>query len=149
VIIDMKQNKLKKYQAQVHSHCRLCGQLNQNGFKLEFVTCEDGSVETEFACVREFMGYENHLHGGVIASLLDSAMTNCLFAQGKVAVTAELKVRYRKSVDINEKAVVRAWIDESLSKLYVLKAELLQNKIVKVTAIGKFMDQPNLYNVGN
>jgi acyl-coenzyme A thioesterase PaaI-like protein len=35
------------------------------------------------------------LHGGVISSILDGTMTNCLFAHGTVAVTAELRVRFR------------------------------------------------------
>jgi len=94
------------------------------------------------------MGYEDQLHGGVISSLLDSAMTNCLFSHGKTAVTAELKVRYRKPVLVGVNAVIRAWIHESFSRLCILKAEVLQDDEVKVKATGKFVEQTGLSKKG-
>lgn len=90
------------------------------------------------------MGYADQLHGGVISSLIDSAMTNCLFSQGKTAVTAELTVRYYKPVLIGINAVVRAWVEESYSKLSLVKAALLQDEDVKVKARGKFIEQTAL-----
>lgn len=38
--------------------------------------------------------YEGQLHGRVISSLLDAAMTHCLFHHGIEAVTGELYVRF-------------------------------------------------------
>jgi acyl-coenzyme A thioesterase PaaI-like protein len=37
----------------------------------------DGGVEAHFDCSRIFEGYSHRIHGGVIAALLDGAMTNC------------------------------------------------------------------------
>jgi len=111
---------------------------------LEFALLEEGSVETAFNCDKAFEGYANVLHGGVISSLLDGAMTSCMFAHGCSSVTAELNVRFRHLVVTGETATVRAWITRSAPPLYILKAEMLQDDQVKATATGKFMDQLNL-----
>ena len=77
----------------------------------------------------------------MIASLLDGAMTNCLFAQGHVAMTAELKVRYRKPVVIGQEMTIRAWIKRSLPPLHLLEAELKQEGCIKAIASAKFMER--------
>jgi len=130
-------------QSQVHANCVVCGSCNERGLGLEFALLEDGGVETAFSCDNAFEGYANVLHGGVISSLLDGAMTNCMFAHGCAAITAELNVRFRHPVVTGQAATVRAWITRSAPPLYVLKAEVLQAGRVKATATGKFMDQPN------
>ncbi len=79
------------------------------------------------------------LHGGVIATLLDAAMTNCLFAHGHCGVTADLRVRYRHPVVSGEACVLRARIERAAAPLFVLTAELRQNGRCKATATGKFM----------
>ena len=127
-----------------HKNCVVCGPSNDRGLHVQFVTLADGGVEASFACNRAFEGYTGSLHGGVISALLDSAMTNCIFAHGHTPVTAELKVRYRHPVVTDRIAVVRGWIKRSSLPLYLMEAELLQDGQVKATATGKFMDQPQL-----
>ncbi len=75
-----------------------------------------------------------------MATLLDSAMANCLFAHKRPAVTAELSVRYRHPVATTTEIIVRAWIIKSHRPLHLLKAELKQNGEIKATATAKFYD---------
>ena len=77
----------------------------------------------------------------MIASLLDGAMMNCLFAHGHVAMTGELKVRYRKPVVIGQEMLISAWIMRSLSHLHLLEAELKQEGCIKATASAKFVER--------
>jgi acyl-coenzyme A thioesterase PaaI-like protein len=107
--------------------------------RLQFVLLHDGSVQTVFPCNADFEGYPGFLHGGVISTLLDGAMTNCLYANATTGVTGELKVRFRHPVATGRNAVVRAWIHDKAPPLHVLKAELLQDEQVKANAVGKFM----------
>ena len=65
--------------------------------------------------------------------LLDGAMTNCLFAHGQAAVTAELTVRYRHPVATQRPALLRAWIEESRAPLRVIAAEITQGGQIKAT----------------
>jgi acyl-coenzyme A thioesterase PaaI-like protein len=126
--------------ANVHPHCVVCGSGHPRGLGLECTPRPDGSVEGEFSGGALFEGYVGRLHGGVIAALLDGAMTHCLFAHGRKAFTAELVVRYRQPVAAADALAVRAWLTDSRARLHLLKAELRQNGQVKVTAVGKFIE---------
>jgi acyl-coenzyme A thioesterase PaaI-like protein len=97
-------------------------------------------IEASFDCRADLQGYDGVLHGGVVCMLLDGAMTNCLFAQGRSAVTAEMQVRFRHPVQIHRRAVVRAWIESSIGVFQVLQAEIRQDDRVMATATGKFFD---------
>jgi len=78
------------------------------------------------------------LHGGVSAAVLDAAMTHCLFHRGIRAVTADLRVRYVKTVPLNHAVEVRAWVMDATPPLYRLKAELALNGDVLVWAQATF-----------
>jgi acyl-coenzyme A thioesterase PaaI-like protein len=120
-----------------HRNCIVCGRAQG----LEFY-CRDGEVIAEIECRRFFEGYAGMVHGGVICAVLDGAMTNCLFAAGRAAVTGDLHVRFRKPVAARGTATVRAWIEESLPPLHRVAAELQQDGEVKATARARFMESP-------
>lgn len=122
-----------------HPHCLLCGNRNPQGLQLHFDDDGDGRVSTRFKGRRILQGYEGILHGGVIASLLDSAMTNCLFRQGIRAMTGELNIRYRHPVPCYEELLLRAQIMEARGSFYELKAELLIGEQIMARAAAKFI----------
>lgn len=146
--IESVQAGWRQMRAQAHSNCVVCSRSNGRSLQLKFAASDDGHVQASFDCDQAFEGYAGMLHGGVIASLVDGAMTHCMFAHGTPAVTAELTVRFRHPVVVGTAATVRAWIDRSLSPLHVLKAEVVQGMQVKATAAGKFMEQPHLADGG-
>ena len=111
------------------------------GMNLVFLPDDSGGVKCLFQPSDSFQGYDGLVHGGVIAALLDGAMTNCLFAYGHEALTAELKVRYRQPVLVDDEITVRAWIAKNSTRLYQMQAELVQNNCVKVIATAKFMEK--------
>lgn len=125
-----------------HPSCVVCGSANPHGLGIEFTCAADGSVRGELADATGFQGYTGQVHGGIIAALLDGAMTNCLFAHACEAMTAELKVRYRHPVLAAAAITVRARLAESHGPLLLLRAELVQHGRVKATATGKFMAVP-------
>ncbi|MFP4054653.1 MAG: PaaI family thioesterase [Phycisphaerae bacterium] len=139
---DPRQDVLERTRRDAHPMCVVCGRSSDCGLGLRFRVLGDGSVSADFRCNCDHQGYEGVLHGGVISSLLDGAMTNCLFASGVTAVTAELKVRFRHPVDLDEPMSVRAWQTRSQSPLHVLSAEIVQAGQVRATAAGKFMERP-------
>lgn len=123
-----------------HSNCVVCSPSNLAGLGVNFEVLEGGGVETVFECDENLEGYRGLIHGGIISALLDGAMTNCVFARGHVAVTAELKVRFKHPVTVGSPAIVRAWIDRHCRSLYFVAAEFIQNDEIKATAEGKFLD---------
>jgi len=127
-------------QSRLHSQCILCGADHPQGLRLAFNTDANGRVKAEFPCDRMYQGYDGYLHGGVIAALLDSAMTNCLFAHGRAALTGELNVRFLKPVVVNEPAIVSARVVESFPPLFRMEADLRQNGQSMARAAAKFME---------
>jgi len=122
-----------------HSRCIVCGRRNGQGLHVKFLVQPDGCVEATFPCDDVFQGFRGRLHGGVIAMLLDAAMTHCMFAHRMDGMTGELNVRYYHPVDTEEPARIRAWIDQSTHWLHLLRAELAQHDVVKAVASGKFI----------
>lgn len=141
VTTEPAQNLLEQTRASAHPHCVVCGRAADCGLDLSFRLRRDGGVEAEFECVRRYQGYEGLLHGGVTSSLLDGAMTNCLFAHGIAAVTAEMTVRFRHPIAVSQSLVVRARIMRSERPLHVVDAEIIQDDQVKAKASGKFMER--------
>jgi len=108
---------------------------------LRFAVEDDGSVRATFQPDPAYEGYNGILHGGVISTLLDAAMTNCLFAHGRCGLTAELCVRFRHPVLSNSLLQLRAYVERASPPLFVLRGELRQAGQVRATAVGKFLDK--------
>jgi uncharacterized protein (TIGR00369 family) len=134
---------MKTVRNREHGNCVVCSRSNGVGLGVVFAVSGEGAVEARFGCEKEYEGYNDVIHGGVISSLIDGAMTNCVFAKGYVAFTAELTIRFHRPVAVGSPALVRARIEKTFRPLHYLKAELLQDGVVKVTAEAKFMERPD------
>ena len=104
MVTELGQTELRETRAQAHSNCAVCSPTNSRSLCLKFAASDDGGVQARFNCDKAFEGYTGMLHGGVIASLLDGAMTNCMFAHCTPATTAELNVRFRHPAVISRLA---------------------------------------------
>ncbi len=101
-------------------------------------------IRASFHVKDDLQGYPGILHGGVIASVIDGAMTHCVFARGIAAVTVEMKLKFRNPVQTGKDASVHARLVESVHGLYTLEAEITQSEQVMVTAVAKFLEKPRL-----
>ena len=132
-----------------HPACLVCGIGRSNGLALRFEQMTDGSVAACFDCRAEFQGYPDRLHGGVVAMLLDAAMTHCLFARHIAGLTAKLNIRYHRGVKLDVPVLVRANIVDAAPPLYYLKAEIVQNDQVCASAKATFWDSATLEDDGD
>ncbi len=80
------------------NRCFGCGPANQTGLRLEFLLAEDGSVVSFPVVANAFEGHPGYLHGGVIATLLDEAMSKAVRAQGSTSMTRKIEVDYLRPV---------------------------------------------------
>jgi len=138
---DLAQIRLVNNQTEAHPFCFVCSGSNPMGLALRYAPQPDGSVSAKFLGHSALEGYSGLLHGGVIAAMLDGAMTNCLFAHGIRGLTAELKVRYHESVAASEEVFLQAWLEDDAHELFQLRAKLKQRGAVKASATGKFLKQ--------
>lgn len=123
----------------VHTNCLLCGNKNPWSQRIKFYESKEGEVCGEFQANSKLQGYDGILHGGVITSLLDSAMTHCLFHRGIQAVTGDLYVRFLHSVPCDSFLNIRASILSAGSSLYKVRAELICKEQIMAKAEAKFV----------
>ena len=119
-----------------HSNCMACGSNADLG--LHFQASGSG-IKASLRLKPEWQGYSGALHGGMTATLLDAAMTHCLFHQGIEAMTAELKIRYLAPVSCPDSIELEAQLVERRKLVYELVAELRSAGVVKARAKAKFM----------
>lgn len=124
-----------------HAHCLLCGARNEQSWGLSFGPAGDATVSARFQAHPGLQGYEGVLHGGVVASLLDAAMTHCLFHHGVQAVTGDLHIRFVEPVSCRALVEIRARVLRAAPPLYRLRAELLDGGRLLAWAEGRFMQR--------
>ncbi len=99
-------------------YCFACGKANPIGFHLE-IKEEGDCVKANFRMRREYEGYANIIHGGIIATLLDELIAWACRKKGYSALTAELKVRLKKAVYVGEEVEITGRIlDKKRNILY-------------------------------
>jgi acyl-coenzyme A thioesterase PaaI-like protein len=122
-----------------HDFCLMCGEKNPISMKLRFMADDSGKVYADFKGHFGLQGYTSIMHGGVICSLLDAAMTHCLFAHGIEAVTGELKVKFHSSIPFDAPLKLVAEISKSMSPLYILTSTIFFGSKRMAEAEAKFM----------
>jgi acyl-coenzyme A thioesterase PaaI-like protein len=143
VTTEENQAKMDKIARQEHAECFLCGKNLPHGLRLQFCVQPDQAIQADYLPEATRQGYRGILHGGVIASLLDSAMTHALFAHGIVAVTVRLSVRYRHPIRIGVPVMVRGWVVDAKLPVCNVAAEIRQEGRHLAQASGLFMASPN------
>lgn len=104
-------------------YCFVCGKDNPIGIKAKFKTAE-GYSSSELVLSKEYQGWSNIIHGGIIAAVLDEACVYAGNSLGFNTVTAELKVRFKKPLTPNERVIVEAHAKVLKSKLIIAQASL-------------------------
>lgn len=119
----------------------VCGdpEHNPGTLGLDFVGDDDGGVAARFRPTARHQGYAGLLHGGMICTLLDAAMTNCLFVRGIAALTAEMTVRFVAPVALGQEVEVAAHLVERRRNLCGLEASMTANGRLLARAVAKFM----------
>ena len=126
---------------QSHSDCMVCGQNehNSDSLGLMFSRHLDGSVSAPFVVGSKHQGYTGLLHGGMTSTLLDAAMTHCLFMQGIQALTAELTVRFMAPIYLGQTITAYAKLLGQRRGVYQLEAWLMTEDQRVARASAKFI----------
>ncbi|MFW6033078.1 MAG: PaaI family thioesterase [Phycisphaeraceae bacterium] len=128
-------NKLSRRE---HPDCFVCGDPRIPGLKLTFREDQTG-VFAECDCLDHWQGYPGQVHGGIIAWMIDGAMTHALFARGIAAVTADLRLRYRHPVELGRPVNIRADVTRESPPLFVVEAAIEQAGRLCARGEAKFM----------
>jgi uncharacterized protein (TIGR00369 family) len=92
--------------------CFVCGKANEHGLKLTFHSSK-GTTLSEFVLPKNFQGYKNIIHGGIVSAILDEAMIHAAMAGGHSPVSAEITVRFKQPLSAGQPAIVEAVLTQS------------------------------------
>lgn len=107
-------------------YCYACGAENPQGLRIDWKV--EGAVTTAtFTPQRIHQGWKGIVHGGILATLLDEAMTRLAWVARGGALTAEMKVRYLQPVKVGDPIQIRGEITGENRKIVFLKAALFIN----------------------
>jgi uncharacterized protein (TIGR00369 family) len=92
------------------NHCFGCGPANREGLRLRFFS---EGVDDRAICKvnmpKRYEGPPGHLHGGIIATLLDEAMGKANKLAGVVAMTRTMEVEYLRPVPLKTPLLLEGW----------------------------------------
>lgn len=118
------EENLKPMVHSAQNRCFGCGQANETGLRLEFFLREGGGVVTRPTVPDRFEGHPGYLHGGVIATLLDEAMSKSARARGLTTMTRKLEVDYLRPVLSGAPLRVEGRVTKSEGRRHWIEAEI-------------------------
>jgi len=121
----MLPNRKGKMENNFHTNCFACGSNNGMGLGLKFHHEGDGSVWGDFFADPKFEGYLGIIHGGIVATLLDSAMTHCLLMKDIPALTGRLSIKYSTPIRTGTVVKLEARIVDQFHGMFILEGKAL------------------------
>ena len=106
-----------------HQNCFACGSNNGMGLGLKFYKHEDGTVFGNFFADSKYEGYSGIIHGGIVATLLDSAMTHCLLMKDIPALTGRLSIKYSTPIRTGTVVKLEARIVDQFHEMFILQGK--------------------------
>lgn len=120
--------------------CFVCGEDNTSGLRTRFYV-EDDAVKMPLTAVEHHCGYENTVHGGIVAAALDECMGwAAARAIKRMCVTAELTVRYIERVPVSPDLTVSARVLQQHRRMVSTEAAISDSSgKVFARATGRFL----------
>ena len=123
-----RQEHLTHFAHSAGNRCFGCGQANQTGLRLDFLLADDGSVVSFPVVTNAFEGHPGYLHGGIIATLLDEAMSKAVRARGSSSMTRKMEVDYLRPVPSETPLRLEGRIARNEPRKHWTEARILDEK---------------------
>ncbi len=91
-----------------YKECFVCGKNNPIGLNITFKT--DGKIVfVNLKLKKEYCGFKNRVHGGILSTIIDEAMGwACSVKTKRLYYTIELNIKFKKAALPNEQLIVEA-----------------------------------------
>jgi acyl-coenzyme A thioesterase PaaI-like protein len=130
-------------------YCFACGTRNPIGIHMQVDYLEDtAAAESRLALPREFQGWQEVVHGGILATLLDEIMMHAIWHFAGPGVTLGLEVQFRQPLAPEEMVLVRGKLTETKGRRLKARGEIIRladNRLI-ANSQGRFLLLPG--NVG-
>lgn len=120
-------------------NCFACGGQNRIGMRLE-IELGEGTARTTWTAAPDYVGWEDKIHGGILATLLDEVMAWAPSSYDSWAVTAEMKIRFRAPANPGEELSAEARVRSRRRRIYEVHGEVHgQDGRLVAEADGRFL----------
>ncbi len=125
------------------NRCFGCGPANPGGLHLEFQLTEDRTAVCDAEVSRDFEGHPGYLHGGIIATLLDEAMSKAVRARGVNAMTRHMEIDYLRPVPSGSALRIEGRVTRKEGRKHWSEAKILDaGGTVLAQSHGLFIEVP-------
>ena len=114
---------VKRESARLNSACIVCGSTNPKGLQIRYYEVSD-AVCADWTPTSDWESFAGTIHGGIITTVLDEAMSKAIIARDWEALTVDLRVRFRGRVAPGDALRVRGWVIEKQKRKIVAEATL-------------------------
>jgi acyl-coenzyme A thioesterase PaaI-like protein len=126
-------------------YCFACGARNPMGIHMQVHYLDDiVAAQSRLALPREFQGWQEVIHGGILATLLDEIMMHAVWHFAGPGVTLGLEVQFRQPLAPEEMVLVRGKLTETKGRRLKAQGEIIRqadNRLI-ANSQGRFLLLP-------
>ena len=119
-------------------NCFACGTLNASGLHLDLHV--DGErCWTDLEIPDRFQGWDEIVHGGIVATILDEVMAWSLVDADNWGLTARMSVDFKRPVPLGRPIHAEGWITESRRRLVTTAGRMVDGTSGELLATAEAM----------
>jgi acyl-coenzyme A thioesterase PaaI-like protein len=126
-------------------YCFACGARNPMGIHMQVHYLDDiAAAQSRLSLPREFQGWQEVIHGGILATLLDEIMMPAIWHFAGPGVTLGLEVQFRQPLAPEEMVLVRGKLTETKGRRLKAQGEIIRqadNRLI-ANSQGRFLLLP-------
>jgi len=120
------------------NYCFVCGKDNPQGLKIQVRYLDSElAAETELSLPREYQGWAEVIHGGILATLLDEMMAHAVWHFAGPGLTLSMEVRFHAPLQPGEQIKVRGVLHTKDGSRRLAEAEIIRVADGRRIASGK------------
>ncbi len=120
------------------NYCFVCGKDNPKGFKIQVRYLEaEMAAETELSLPREYQGWAEVIHGGILSTLLDELMAHAVWHFAGPGLTLSMEVRFHAPLKPEEPILVRGVLHTHNGSRRLAAGEIIRTRDGQRIASGK------------
>jgi acyl-coenzyme A thioesterase PaaI-like protein len=120
------------------NYCFVCGRDNPRGLRIKVKYFPDEmAAETRLALPREYQGWADVIHGGILSTLLDEMMAHAVWRFAGPGVTLSMEVHFRHPLKPDEAIRVRGVLAPGNSSRRMASAEITREGDNRMIASAK------------
>ncbi len=120
------------------NYCFVCGRDNPRGLRIKVKYFPDElAAETRLALPREYQGWADVIHGGILSTLLDEMMAHAVWRFAGPGVTLSMEVRFHHPLKPDETIRVKGVLAHGNSRRRTASAQITRDSDNQLIATAK------------